>query len=132
MKPIIAAALGAACLLSSTPTFAGDGEAGVFDQWLSDTSQECVPVSAIKTVSTVTELTPEQFQFVRALYVALPPVSRTLPPGDRAVMARSGGAVMVALVADGQACGRFLAPDYIQTMLNQVGKGMVVGLGTPL
>ena len=39
---------------------------------------------------------------------------------------------MVALVADGQACARFLAPDFIQTMLVQVGEGMIVGVGTPL
>ena len=64
-------------------------------------------LSEFKTVSTVIELTPEQFQFVPALYVALPPVSRTLPPGDKAVMANSGDAVMLALVADDQACARF-------------------------
>jgi hypothetical protein len=72
-------------------------------------------------VSTLTVLTPDQFQFMRALYIAIPPISRKLPPGDHAVMASSGGAVMVALVADGQACARFLAPDFIQAMLVQVG-----------
>ena len=126
------AALAAGCLVSSTAAFAGDGDAGVFDKWLNEGAPECVPVSAFKSVSTVTDLTPEQFQFVRALYVALPPVSRTLPPGARAVMASSGSAVMLALVADGQACGRFLAPDFVQAMLVQVGQGMTVGLGTPL
>jgi len=80
----------------------------------------------------VEALTPDQFQFVRALYIAIPPISRKLPPGDHAVMASSGGAVMVALVADDQACARFLAPDFIQAMLAQVGQGMTVGLGTPL
>jgi hypothetical protein len=80
----------------------------------------------------VTDLTPEQFQFVRALYIAIPPVSRKLPPGDHAVMASSGGAVMVALVANGQSCARFLAPDFIQTMLVQVGKGVTIEAGTPL
>src|SRR6516164_112 len=78
-------------------------EAGVFDRWLNERSPICVPVSEFKAVSTVIELTPEKFQFVRALYVALPPVSRTLPPGDHAVMANSGDAVMLALVADGEA-----------------------------
>ncbi len=129
---LVVAALAVGCLVSSTPAFASDGDAGVFDKWLNPDAPECVPVSAFKSVSTVTDLTPEQFQFVRALYVAIPPVSRKLPPGDHAVMASSGGAVMVALVADGQACARFLAPDFIQTMLVQVGQGMIVGLGAPL
>ena len=132
MKPFIAAAFAVGWLVSSIPAFADDSGASVFDKWLDQQAPQCVPVSAIKSVSTVTDLTPEQFQFVRALYVALPPVSRTLPPGDRAVIATSGSDAMVALVADGQACARFLAPDFIQSMLIQVGKGMTVGLGTPL
>ncbi len=132
MKSFIAAALVAGCLVSSAPAFAEDVGAGVFDKWLNERAPDCVPVSSIRSVSTVTDLTPEQFQFVRALYVALPPVSRTLPPGDHAVMASSGGSVMLAIVADGQACARFLAPDFIQAMLDQIGRGMTVGLGTPL
>jgi hypothetical protein len=131
MKRFIAAALAAGCLVSSAPVFA-DSDAGVFDKWLDPDAPECVPVSAFKAVSTVTDLTPEQLQFVRALYIASPPVSRKLPPGDHAVMASSGGAVMVALVADGQSCARFLAPDFIQTMLVQVGKGVTIEAGTPL
>jgi len=106
-------------------------EAGVFDKWLNERSPTCVPVSEFKTVSTVIELTPEQFQFVRVLYVALPPLSRTLPPGDKAVMANSGDAVMLALVADGQACARFLAPDFITAMVIQVGMGETGHIGTP-
>src|SRR5271157_96507 len=110
MKPLIAAALAAGCLVSSTLVSAGDSDANVFDKWLNPGAPECVPVSAIQSVSKVTDLTTEQFQFVRALYVALPPVSRKLPPGDHAVMASSRGSVMLALVADGQTCARFLAP----------------------
>jgi hypothetical protein len=132
MKRFIAAALAAGCLLSSTPVFSADADAGAFDKWLSPDAPECVPVSGIKSVATLTDLTPEQFQFVRALYIAIPPISRKLPPGDHAIMASSGGAVMVALVADGQACARFLAPDFIKTMLVEVGQGMTVGVGTPL
>jgi hypothetical protein len=56
----------------STQAFADAEDAGVFDKWLGQTAPECVPVSAIKSVSTVTDLTAEQFEFVRALYVALP------------------------------------------------------------
>jgi hypothetical protein len=47
-------------------------------------------------------------------------------------MASSRDEVMLALVADGQVCGRFLAPDFIKTMLLQVGEGKTVLLGTPL
>ncbi len=132
MKRLIATALAAGCLVSSAPVFAGDDDAGVFDKWLNSGAPECVPVSAIQSVSKVADLTAEQFEFVRALYVALPPVSRKLPPGDRAVMASSGGSVMLALVADGQTCARFLAPDFIQAMLTQVGQRVTVGLGTPI
>ena len=43
-------------------------EAGVFDKWLNERSPTCVSVSEFKTLSTVIELTPEQFQFrARAL-----------------------------------------------------------------
>ncbi len=102
------------------------------DRWLDQQAPECVPVSDIKSVSTMTDLTPEQFQFVRALYIAIPPVSRTPPPCDHAIMAACSGAAIFATVGDGQVCTRFLAPDFIQRMLSQVGKGMTVGLGTPL
>ncbi len=132
MKRLMVAAIATGCLVSSTPVFAADDDASVFDKWLDPSAPECVPVAAIQSVSKVTDLTAEQFEFVRALYVALPPVSRTLPPGDHAVMASSGGAVMLALVTDGQACARFLAPDFIQAMLVKVGQRVTVGLGTPL
>jgi hypothetical protein len=56
-------------------------EAGVFSQWLDPQAPQCVAVSKIGSVSRLTKLTHEQFQFVRALYVAIPPISRALPPG---------------------------------------------------
>jgi hypothetical protein len=132
MKRFIVAALAAGWFMSSAAVFADDGGSGAFDKWLDQDAPECVPISAFKAVSTVTELTSEQFQFARALYIAIPPVSRKLPPGDHAVMASSGGAVMVALVADGQSCARFLVPGFIQTMLVQVGKGVTIEAGTQL
>jgi hypothetical protein len=125
---VFGAALSTAVLSSAFCASAQD--ASVFDKWLSQDSPQCVPVSEFKTVSTVTELTPAQFQFVRALYVALPPVSHTLPPGDHAVMATAGGVVMLALVDGVQACARFLAPDFIQSMLTKVGEGQNEHLGT--
>lgn len=119
-----------AALLTAFCAHAEDG--GVFEKWLNQGSPECVPVTAFKSVSRVIELTPEQFQFVRALYVALPPVSKTLPPGDRAVMATAHGKALLALVLDGQACARFLAPDFVQEMLIQVGEGQTGHVGQPI
>ena len=107
-------------------------DAGVFSHWLTPDAPECVPVSQIGSVSQVTRLTAEQFQFVRALYVAIPPISRQLPPGDSAVVASAGGKAMIALVADGQACARFLAPDFVLSMLVEVGKGEVGMIGQPI
>jgi hypothetical protein len=107
-------------------------DAGVFSQWLTADAPECVAVSQIGSVSHLTRLTPEQFQFVRALYIAIPPISRELPPGDSAVVASAGGKYMVALVSGGQACARFLAPDFILSMLTQVGKGENGMIGEPI
>jgi hypothetical protein len=107
-------------------------DAGVFSQWLSPQAPECVPVAEIGSVSHLTKLTAEQFQFVRALYVALPPVSRDLPPGDSAVVASANGKSMIALVAGGQACARFLAPDFVLSMLAEVGKGEIGMIGEPI
>jgi hypothetical protein len=64
MKRVIAVALAAGCLVSSAPAFADD--AGAFDKWLSPDAPECVPLSAIKSVAKLRDLTPEQFQFARA------------------------------------------------------------------
>ncbi len=110
----------------------GSQDAGVFSRWLRADAPECVPVSQIGSVSQVTKLTAEQFQFVRALYIAIPPISRQLPPGDSAVVASASGKAMIALVADGQACARFLAPDFILSMLVEVGRGEVGMIGQPI
>jgi hypothetical protein len=107
-------------------------EAGVFSQWLNADAPQCVAVSKISSVSHVTRLTPQQFQFVRALYIAIPPISRQLPPGDRAVVASADGRSMIALVSGGETCARFLAPDFVLSMLTQVGKGENESVGDPI
>ena len=107
-------------------------QAGVFSQWLNADAPQCVAVSKISSVSHVTKLTPQQFQFVRALYVAIPPISRQLPPGDSAVVANAEGRSMIALVSGGETCARFLAPDFVLSMLSQVGKGENEVAGEPI
>jgi hypothetical protein len=98
MRTVIAAARAAGCLFSSIPASAGG--AGFLDRWLDQQAPECVPVSAIKSASTVTDMTPEQFQFVRALYVALPPMA----------------VLLGVLWLQGQREGIFLVPPFVATM----------------
>ena len=107
-------------------------EAGVFSQWLDTNAPQCVAISKIGSVSRLTKLTHEQFQFVRALYIAIPPISRELPPGDSAVIASASGRSMIALVSGGEACARFLAPDFVLSMLTRVGKGETEAAGDPI
>ncbi len=126
---VFGAALSAALLSAS---FAHAQDATVFDKWLSQDSSKCVPVSEFKSVSTVTDLTPAQFQFVRALYVALPPISKSLPPGDHAVMATADGSSMLAIVDGVEACARFIAPEFILSMLDKVGQGVTEHVGLPV
>jgi hypothetical protein len=78
------------------------------------------------------DLTSDQFQFVRAFFAAIPPVSHELPPGDRAIMASSQGRVLVALVSGKEICARFLAPDFVTDMIMKVGEGEIVRPGTGL
>jgi hypothetical protein len=70
MKRFIAAAITAGCLVSFVPAWADGEDPGAFDKWLNPDAPECVPMSAIRSVAGVKELTREQFQFVRALYVS--------------------------------------------------------------
>ncbi|THD48197.1 MAG: hypothetical protein E7774_03545 [Bradyrhizobium sp.] len=88
-------------------------------------------VADFETVAKPIRLTPEQFQFVRALFVALPPMSRALPPGDHAIMAQADGQTLLALVGDDVSCARFLAPDFVLSMVMQVGQGATAQIGEP-
>jgi hypothetical protein len=117
-------------VVTSTPDYSQ--EAGVFSQWLDPDAPQCVAISKIGSVSRLKKLTHAQFQFVRALYVAIPPISRELPPGDSAVIASANGRSMIALVSGGKACARFLAPDFVLSMLTEVGKGETEAAGDPI
>jgi hypothetical protein len=52
--------------------------------------------------------------------------------GDSAVIASASGRSMIALVSGGEACARFLAPDFVLSMLTQVGKGVTEAAGDPI
>jgi hypothetical protein len=117
--------LGVVALIAAfalTPPLA---RADVFDPWLGEGAPTCAPLAGLKEVARVVELTPEQFQFVRALYVAIPPISRELPPGDRAIMATASDGVMLALIDGDKTCARMAAPPFVVDMVMAVGRGDV-------
>jgi len=118
----IAALAATAALVVATSSLKAQ-DAGALDPFLRPDGPRCVPLDAITKAAKVATLTPEQFQFVRALYVAIPPVSHELPPGDHAILAVDGNNAMAALVGDDQSCARLQLTDYAVRMLFQVGEG---------
>ena len=109
-------------LSSPAPAFA---EAGAFAEWLSGDQPECIPLGAVnKAADGSVLLNGNQFQFVRALFVAIPPVSDELPPGDRAALFLDGAnkAVMVGIIDRDWVCARFTAPDLLVNLIIEVGK----------
>jgi hypothetical protein len=130
--PKILAAL--AFLSSATPAFAGNASAGVFAEWLSGEQPECIPLDEVnKAADGSVLLNGDQFQFVRALFVAIPPMSNELPPGDHAALFLDGAnkAVMVGIMDGDSVCARFVAPDSLVNLIIKVGKGEVVRAGRP-
>ena len=125
------ALFGSVLLIAMLMAFGAEANDGdLMTGWVSD-SPQCIPTTEFRSATRTVELSPEQFQFVRALYVALPPMSKTLPPGDRAVMVSVGEETLLALVSDNLACARFIAPDFVVEMLMQVGEGGTGVVGQP-
>jgi len=85
----------------------------------------CVKLDDVRAVGATVQLTPEQFQFVRAFYMAVPPVSHELPPGDKAFLAKGpeGVAVLGLYDDDGQVCAVFEATDWLERLVDEVGRG---------
>jgi hypothetical protein len=111
-----------AFLSSAAPAFA---ETGAFAEWLSGDQPECIPLGAVtKAADDSVPLNADQFQFVRALFVAIPPVSDELPPGDRAALFLDGAnkSVMVGIIDGDWVCARFTAPDSLVNLIIEVGR----------
>ena len=108
-----------------TPGAGGSSGAGIFDQFVSASAPECVQRKALVDAGAkFVPLKEETFRFVQALYVAIPPLSKTLPRGDSAVLAIGPhNEVMVAIVDGDQTCARFLAPAFIVNMIGAVESG---------
>ena len=123
-----------AFLSSAAPAFAAEAEAGVFAEWLSADQSECIPLAEVNKVADGSiPLNGDQFQFVRALFVAIPPVSDKLPVGDHAALFLDGAnkAVMVGIMDGDWVCARFAAPDFLVNIITKVGKGEIARAGRP-
>jgi hypothetical protein len=95
---------------------------GAFEPFLQENSAQCVPVAAIEKAADRTETLNEgAFRFVQALYLAVPPVSRDMPPGDHAAMATDKqGHVIVYLIDGIQTCARLALPPFLAPIVEQV------------
>ena len=123
-----------AFLSSAAPAFADNVKAGVFAEWLSGDQTECIPFAEVnKAADGSVALNGDQFQFVRALFVAIPPVSGELPAGDHAALFLDGAnkAVMVGIMDGDLVCARFAAPDFLVNLIIKVGKGEIARAGRP-
>ena len=94
----------------------------------------CVRIDDVRTVGATVQLTPDQFQFVRAFYMAVPPVSHELPPGDKAFIAKGPEGVAVRGLYDdvGEVYAVFEATDWLERVVDEVGRGESGMRGQPL
>ena len=119
-----------AFLSSAAPAFAAKG--GVFAELLSGDQPECIPLAEVnKAADGAVPLNDDQFQFVRALFIAIPPVTGELPAGDHAAQFLDGAnkAVMVGIIDGDWVCARFAAPDFLVNLIIKVGKGEITHSG---
>ncbi|MFZ1109872.1 MAG: hypothetical protein WAN43_16175 [Rhodomicrobium sp.] len=128
---ILACALVAGCAFS--PARAGDAPKTLQDLFQPLASGGCVTMIDVRAVGAVVELAPEQFQFVRAFWMAIPPVSHELPPGDKAFLVKDAtGDEAFGLFDDsGAVCAVFQATGWMEKLVNEVGRGEVGKRGDP-
>lgn len=101
----------------------------VFDAFLTG-SASCVPVAPVEKLGAVVKLSKEQFRFAEALYVALPPISKALPPGDAGELIGGEDGTAILLLVDGdQSCARFQVPDFMLKIFNDISSGKVEHVG---
>ena len=103
MRPLLIATIAAMPLLAAPAALADTTDP--ISKLFGPDAPECVPMAELRAYAKTTELTPEQFQFARALFVAMPPIWRQLPPGDHGFLATADdGVTFIALVNGDQSC----------------------------
>ena len=80
------------------------------------------------------ELTPEQWQFLRGVYVVNPETPPGLPYGDKAVLARVDGnpGALVFFIDGNKACTPMLVPHELLAMMQDVGTDKISHEGAGL
>jgi hypothetical protein len=132
MRRFLFAALAATCLC--VPASAQDRPRNMQELLAPLAQGACVKMNDVRAVGATVQLTPDQFQFVRAFYMAVPPVSHELPPGDKAFLAKGPEGVAVLGLYDdgGQVCAVFEATDWLERLVDEVGRGESGKRGQPL
>lgn len=117
MKPALVGALALVCAASPA---------------LAQSPSQCIAASAPKAAFTARggswiALTPEQWQFLRGVYVVNPETPPGLPYGDGAVLAQAPDRVgaLVFFMDGDRACTPMPAPPELITMLKKVGAGEI-------
>src|SRR5579859_685115 len=97
-----------------------------------ENSSRCVDVSVPKSAITARngkwiQLTPEQWQFIRGVYVLNPQTPAGLPYGDKAVLAEVDGhdGGMIFFIDGDKACTPMPIPVELIAMMNDVATGVV-------
>ena len=81
MRRFMLAALAAAPLCTSA---SAAGTPKTLKELFEPLSQgACITIDAVRTVGMTTQLTPEQFQFVRAFWMATPPATTSYRPATK-------------------------------------------------
>ena len=75
------------------------------------------------------QLKPAQFQFARGVYVATPPVSTALPPGDRGALAVVDDRNELFFLDGDVACDAGALPSPLWRMMLDIAAGKITHLG---
>ena len=101
-----------------------NAEETAFEEFFAPNSPKCIPVAAIEAAAKgYRPVSQETYRFIQAIYVAIPPISHELPPGDKAELATDGNHVIAFLTDGSQTCARFLVPDFLVQIIKQVEGG---------
>jgi hypothetical protein len=141
-KRVLSAALRPAVLASpvlcvpfASPAYAGDVTNGKSDPSSSASTERCFPLAQVKGSienqgGRLIEMTPEQFQFARGMFVVTPPESAKLPPGDHAMIGEMpNGDVGVIFVDGDSACDVAVLGAPAKQLLMAVGSGSFTHIG---